>query len=244
MKAIVCEKYGPPDVLRIDDLPTPTPADDEIRVRVRATSVTVADVRTRAFRVPPMYWLPGRLALGITGPRNAVLGAELAGEVDAVGKAVTRFAVGDEVIALMAHDMGGYAQYKCLPEDAVIAKKPANLSFEEAAVVPVGGLTAFTFLHVGGIQPGQHILIYGASGSVGTYAVQLAKYFGAEVTGVCSGRNIDLVRSLGADHVIDYTVQDFTQIGDTYDIVFDAHGSTTFAQVKPILKPKASICTV
>lgn len=237
MKAIVATKYGPPDVLQIKEVAKPVPSDNEILVRVRATTVNVGDCRMRSFTVPRIFWLPGRISLGFTKLKNSILGMELAGDVEAVGKDVTRFKVGDPVFgSTFKEGLGAYAEYKCLPEDGVVAIKPANLSYEEAAAVPLGADTALHFLRQAHIQSGQKILINGASGAVGTYAVQLAKHFGAEVSGVCSTTNIELVKSLGVDKVIDYTQEDFTRNGQVYDIIFDAVGTTTFSQCQASLK--------
>jgi len=238
MKAIIYDHYGPPEVLRPVELPTPAPKDNEVRVKVRATTVTVGDTRMRRFAVPRGQWLFARLYLGVRRPRRKVLGMELAGDIDAVGQDVTRFKVGDPVFASTFEvDFGGYAEYKCFPEDGLVAHKPDNLTYEEAAAAVGAGMTALRCLNQGHIRPGQRVLIYGASGAVGTNAVQLARnHFGAEVTAVCSGANVDLVRSLGADHVIDYTREDFTQSGATYDVIFDAVAKYPPAQAKKALK--------
>ena len=241
MKAIVYTRYGPPEVLRLADVPKPAPRDHEVLVKVHATTVTIGDTIMRSLNMPAVSgWqkLLARLFLGIRKPKRPILGMELAGEVESVGKKVTRFKPGDVVFAsTSAVNFGGYAEYKCLPESGVIAIKPANLTYEEAAAVPGAGQTAWRCLQKGSIQPGQKILIYGASGAVGTYAVQLAsRHFGADVTGVCSGANLELVKSLGAATVMDYTRQDFTQNSATYDVVFDAVGKLLPAQGKKALK--------
>jgi NADPH:quinone reductase-like Zn-dependent oxidoreductase len=241
MKAVVYTRYGPPEVLRLADVPKPAPRDHEVLVKVHATTVTIGDTIMRSFNLPIHGWqkIMARLILGWRRPRRHVLGMELAGEIEAVGRRVTRFKPGDPVFAsTFAVNFGGHAEYKCLPENGVLALKPAVLTYEEAAAVPGAAQTAWRCLQKGRLQPGQKILIYGASGAVGTNAVQLAsRHFGAEVTGVCSGANLALVRSLGACQVIDYTRQDFTQSGATYDVVFDAVGKLTPAQGKVALKP-------
>lgn len=231
MRAIICTAYGPPEVLQIGELEKPTPKSNQILIRVRSAAVTISDCIVRSGKVRPLLWLPMRIFVGFTRPRNPVLGLDLAGEVEAVGSAVRRFKVGDPVMAFTGKHFGAYAEYACLPadgvrgpQDALIAPKPANLGYAEAAALPSRGGLAWHFLGQGQVQAGQRVLVYGASGATGTFAVQMAKYFGAQVTGVCSAANLDFVKALGADAVMDYTREDFTQRPERYDLIFDAVG--------------------
>jgi NADPH:quinone reductase-like Zn-dependent oxidoreductase len=224
MRAVVCTRYGPPEVLQLRDVPKPTPRSSEVCIKIFATSVTASDCIVRAFNIPRRLKLPMGAVLGFRRPRNPILGLVLAGEVESVGRDATKFKPGDQVYAFTAFRFGAYAEYECLPETAIVALKPSNASHEEAAAIPYGGLLALHFLKQANVESRRRVLVYGASGAIGTSAVQLAKHFGADVTGVCSAANLELVRSLGADAVIDYTKDDFTRNGARYDLVFNAVG--------------------
>lgn len=243
MKAVICDKYGPPEVLRLADVPKPVPKDGEVLIRIRATTAHIGDTKIRGlapgmgFPLDLLVKAMMRVVVGFRGPRRKILGMEFSGVIEETGRGVTRFRKGDEVFAGTEMRFGGYAEYICLPEDWSLAKKPANITHEEAAAVPNGGITALLMLRKAGLRAGQKILVYGASGSVGTFAVQLARNMGAEVTGVCGGANLDLVRSLGAARVVDYTAADFTANGETYDVIFDAVGKLSRARVKGSLTP-------
>jgi len=246
----VYEEYGPPEVLQLKEVEKPVPRDNEVLIKVYATTVHVGDTRMRVpslgFPSRNIQWLLGRMYLGIFKPRRKILGMELSGVIESVGKTVTKFKIGDQVFAstFQGFSFGAYAEYKCLAEDDLLAVKPVNISYGEAAAAPNGGFTALFYLRdQANIQSGHKVLINGASGSVGTFAVQLAKYYGAEVTGVCSTSNLELVRSLGADRVIDYTKEDFTEGGGPYDIIVDAVGKSSPSMCKKILAPNGVFTT-
>jgi NADPH:quinone reductase-like Zn-dependent oxidoreductase len=241
VKAVICTGYGSPDVLQLREVEKPVPGSNEVLIRVHATTVTAGEIGLRSFKVPILLWLPLRLFLGFTKPKRVkILGQELAGEIQAVGKDVKRYSVGDQVFAGTGFSLGAYAQYKCLPENALMAIKPANISYEEAAACPLSGLEALQLVSKANIQPGQKVLIVGAGGSIGTFAVQIAKHFGAEVTAVDSTGKLDMLRSIGADHVIDYTREDFTRSGQTYDYVIDVAGKSSRSRSKRVLKPNGA----
>jgi len=241
MKAVICTRYGPPEVLQIQDVPQPTPRDNDVLVKIHATSVHIGDCKIRSLKpgmgpVKDFFFKPMmRIMLGFRGPRKSILGMEFSGTVEAIGGSVTKYRVGDEVFAANDLQFGAYAEYTCIPEDGIISHKPANMSWGEAAVMPNGCMTALMILRKANIQPGQKVLIYGASGSVGTYAVQVAKHAGAEVIGICSTSNLDMVSSLGADRVIDYSKEGFTLDSGSYDVVFDAVGKIPPPKAKTAL---------
>jgi NADPH:quinone reductase-like Zn-dependent oxidoreductase len=236
MRAVVYSEYGSPDVLRVREVEKPVPRDNEVLIKIHATTVTAGDWRALTLKMPSGFGPVGRLVFGVRGPRQPVLGTELAGEIESVGKQVSRFKAGDQVFALPGAHMGSHAEYRCMPEDGAIALKPSNLSYGEAAAMSFGGTTALDFFRRGNLRSGEKVLVNGASGGVGTAAVQLATHFGAEVTGVTSTANVELVRSLGAQHVIDYTHEDFTTNGETYDVIVDTAGTAPYSRSKNFLK--------
>jgi len=248
VRAVICTRYGPPEVLRLEELATPAPRKNEVRIRILATAVTSSDCYVRGLNLSPAYRIMARLALGWNAPRQPVLGMVLSGEVDSVGSDVKSFEVGERVFGFNRHLFGTYAQYVCWPEDGLLATRPASLTDEEAAAIPYGGLLALHFLHKAGVRAGQRVLVYGASGAVGTSAVQLARHFGAQVTGVCSTANVDLVASLGATTVIDYTSEDFTEKAARYDLIFDAVGkrksAASLRQCRQVLAPGGACVSV
>jgi NADPH:quinone reductase-like Zn-dependent oxidoreductase len=241
MKAIVWTRYGPPEVLQLREVETPIPKDNEVRVKIRATTVTAGDCEMRTLKLPLFLGLPMRVYAGIRRPvRITILGQEFAGEVESVGKEVTRFAVGDQVFGAPGFGLGGYAEYICVPEagsDAVLAEKPSNMSYEEAAAVPFGAMEALHFLKTAHIQSGEQVLVNGAGGSIGTFGVQLAKNYGAQVTAVDSAAKLDMLRSIGADQVIDLAREDFTKRGENYDVIFDVIGRSPYAGSLRSLRP-------
>jgi NADPH:quinone reductase-like Zn-dependent oxidoreductase len=252
MKAAIYNTYGPPNVISLAEVEKPQPKDDEILIKIHAATVTSGDVRLRGSDFPPLFWLPARLLFGLFKPKKKILGHELAGSIEAVGKDVTKFKIGDKVFGTTTMlKTGSYAEYICLPQEwkhGVVERKPVNLSFREAAALPVGAMTALFLLEKAyqslGIKAGGKVLIYGASGSVGSYAVQIATQYGATVTGVCSGSNFEMVKSLGAKNVIDYKVEDYSRREEKFDIVFDAVGKTTKSKLKKGLHAKGALVSV
>jgi NADPH:quinone reductase-like Zn-dependent oxidoreductase len=245
MKAITYTEYGSPDVLKLREIATPTPKDNEILIRIRATRVNYGDtlarkfgsVTTKEFNMPGILLIPARLDFGIRKPKKYILGSEFSGVIEAVGKEVKRLKVGDAVFGYRGPLFGAYAEYLCMPESGLVTHKPANMSFEEATLIPYGVLTALSHLKTMNIQPGQKVLVNGASGGIGSAGVQLAKYFGAEVIGVCGTNKLAFVQALGADKVIDYTKEDFTQNGEKYDVIYDILGRSSFDKSQSSLTP-------
>jgi NADPH:quinone reductase-like Zn-dependent oxidoreductase len=245
MKAIICTKYGPPEVLQLREVEKPAPGENEILVRVYATTVNYGDiiarnfknVSPREFNMPFLFWILARISLGLGKPKIKILGSEFAGEIEATGKDVKRFKAGDRVFGYLGQNMGAYAEYLCMPEDGVLAIIPAGMTYEDAANIPYGTVMALSLLKKANLRPGQKVLINGASGGIGSAAVQLARsHFGAEVTGVCGTPRLEFVKSLGADKVIDYSKEDFTRNGETYDLIFDIMGKSSFSRCKSSLK--------
>ena len=240
MKAIICTKYGPPEVLQLREVEKPTPKDNEVLIKIYATAVTASDIFIRGSQIPIQFLIPMRLMLGLTKPRKSIIGLVLAGEIESIGKDVKRFRIGDQVYGLTGFGLGAYAEYKCMKETdsthGCLAIKPINISYEEATVAAYGGLLAFQYVEKGNIQRGQKVLIYGASGTSGTMAIQLANYLGAKVTGVCSSTNLELVKSLGAEAVIDYTKVDTLDPGVQYDFILDAVGKIKTSKLKVACK--------
>ena len=236
MKAMVYERYGPPEVLQLKEVEKPIPKDNEVLIKIHATTVTSGDCRVRSLNVPAGFGLIMRLIFGISKPKQPILGTELAGVIESVGKDACKFKVGDPVFAFGDAAMGCYAEYKCMPQDGAVALKPSNLTFDEAAALSFGGVTALDFFKRAKLQRGEKVLINGASGGVGSAAVQLARHFGAEISAVCSSANVDLVKSLGASHVIDYTKVDFANNGETYDVIVDTVCTAPFSRSKASLK--------
>lgn len=245
MKAAVYERYGPPGVVTVRDVPKPTIKDNEVLIRIRATTVSSGDWRARSLEMPPGFKLMSRLFFGVSRPRQPVLGTELAGDIEAVGKDVGKFKIGDAVFADLGAGFGCHAEYRAMPEDGAMARKPANLSYREAAALSFGGATALRFLrNKGKLARGEKVLIVGASGAVGSAAVQLAKHFGAQVTGVCGPTNVALVKSIGADRVIDYTREDFTRGGERYDVILVTAGALPFSRCKDSLTERGRLLLV
>ncbi len=238
MKAILCRGYGSIDQLSLGDYPRPEPKANEVRVRLETTTVTKGDCEFRSASLPPVIQFPMKLYFGYSKPKNPILGSEFAGVIDAVGERVSQFQPGDQVFGFTGMRLGAYAEYLCQPEDYALATIPKNMNFQEAATIPIGGLNALHFIRMARLNPGQHILIHGAGGTIGTYAVQLANYFGAEITTVDLGEKKDMLQSLGAHHHLDYTQEDFTQKRSTYDVVLDISGKTHYSKTLQTLKPR------
>ena len=240
MKAIVCTKYGPPEVLKLKEVEKPAPENDEVCIKIHATAVTASDIFIRGSQIPIQFWIPMRLMIGLTKPRKSIIGLVFAGEIESTGKNIKRFNAGDQVYGLTGFGLGAYAEYKCMKETdstyGCLAIKPINISYEEATVAAYGGLLAFQYMEKGNIRHGQKVLIYGASGTTGTTAIQFARYLGAEVTAVCSTANLELVKSLGADRVIDYTKEDTLSPGIKYDFILDAVGKIKSSKLKDACK--------
>ena len=248
MRAVVCTRYGPPEVLQLKEIATPVPRKNDVRIRILATAVTSSDCYVRGLRLSLAYRMMARIALGWNAPRRRVLGMVLSGVVDSIGADVRSFQPGDHVFGFDRHRFGTYAQYVCWPEDALLATRPANLTDEESAAIPYGGLLAAHFLRKAGVRAGQSVLVFGASGAVGTSAVQLARHLGAEVTGVCSTANVEFVTSLGATRVVDYTVEDFVDGAERYDLIFDAVGkrksASALRRCRQVLAPGGACVSV
>ena len=244
MNSFIYRKYGPPEVLELVEAPKPAPSDNEILIRVRAATVSSGDRRLRSLQMPLGFGLLGRLVFGIIRPRQPILGTELAGDVEAVGRAVTSFKVGDQVFAFSGGRMGCYVEYKCMPANGLVARKPRNLSYEQAAALSFGGSTMLDFYRRGALRSGERVLVNGASGAVGTAAVQLAKHFGAHVTGVCSAVNLELVRSIGADEVIDYTNDDIAASSERFDMIVDTAGTAPFRRSGRLLSRNGRLLLV
>jgi NADPH:quinone reductase-like Zn-dependent oxidoreductase len=244
MKAVAYDRFGPPEVLEVREVPKPEPKEHEVLIRIRATTVTSGDHRARSLDAPAGFGLASRLYFGPFRPRRPILGSELAGDVESVGRGVRDFRAGDAVFAFTGPELGCHAEYRCMAHDGRVARKPTRLTYAEAAALPFGGLTALHFLRNGNVRCGEKVLVNGASGTVGTACVQLARHLGAEVTGVCSTGNLELVRSLGAAHVVDYTCEDFTRNGVTYDVVVDTVGTAPFSRCKASLAPRGRLLLV
>ncbi|MEM7375305.1 MAG: NAD(P)-dependent alcohol dehydrogenase [Bacteroidota bacterium] len=238
MKAIIWTKYGPPEVLQLEEVPKPVPKDREVLIRVHVTTVTAGDCELRRFQINPMFWFPLRLAMGLFRPRKKILGQELAGVVEVVGKDVENFQPGDRVLAATGFQFGAYAEYICLPDSHLISPLPDEMSFEQGATIPTGGLNGLHFVRKAEIQAGEQVLIIGAGGSIGTYAIQLAKMKGAMVTAIDNGEKLEMMRETGADHVIDYTKDDFTNQDHRYNVIIDIVGKGSILRQMKTLTPK------